>query len=94
MEPHVYSPEAAINYKASQGFTMKRGHGSIFKQRILRDVLLYSECDHKAKSAARLYRERFPEGHHPSCRTIRIAVTRLRRRAVRLVDPQPADHTK
>jgi transposase len=41
-------------------------------------VLLYGECGRKARSAARLYRERFPAGPHPSYQTILSVVKRLR----------------
>ncbi|GBL98928.1 hypothetical protein AVEN_165743-1 [Araneus ventricosus] len=40
--------------------------------------LIYGECGSKAKSAARLYRERFPEGPHPTRQTILKVVKRLR----------------
>ncbi|GBM06279.1 hypothetical protein AVEN_208969-1 [Araneus ventricosus] len=41
-------------------------------------LLIYGECGRKAKSAARLYRERFPEGQHPTRQTILKVVKRLR----------------
>ncbi|GBL77490.1 hypothetical protein AVEN_41874-1 [Araneus ventricosus] len=41
-------------------------------------LLIYCECGHKAKSAARLYRERFPEGPHPTLQIILKVVKRLR----------------
>ncbi|GBL69533.1 hypothetical protein AVEN_91202-1 [Araneus ventricosus] len=40
--------------------------------------LIYGECGCKAKSAARLYRERFPEGPHPTRQTILKVVKHLR----------------
>ncbi|GBN88193.1 hypothetical protein AVEN_12927-1 [Araneus ventricosus] len=41
-------------------------------------MLIYHECGRRAKSAARLYRERFPEGRHPARQTILKVVTRFR----------------
>ncbi|GBM11548.1 hypothetical protein AVEN_240682-1 [Araneus ventricosus] len=41
-------------------------------------LLIYGECGHKAKSAARLYRERFPESPHSTRRIILKVVKRLR----------------
>ncbi|GBM56321.1 hypothetical protein AVEN_60305-1 [Araneus ventricosus] len=41
-------------------------------------LLIYGECGRKAKSAARLYRERFPEGPHPTRQTIFKVVKRVR----------------
>ncbi|GBM56089.1 hypothetical protein AVEN_187284-1 [Araneus ventricosus] len=41
-------------------------------------LLIYGECGCKAKSSARLYRERFPEGPHPTRQTILKVVKRLR----------------
>ncbi|GBM09417.1 hypothetical protein AVEN_184113-1 [Araneus ventricosus] len=41
-------------------------------------LLIYGECGRKAKSAARLYRERFPEGPHPTRQTILKVLKRLR----------------
>ncbi|GBM53386.1 hypothetical protein AVEN_271562-1 [Araneus ventricosus] len=41
-------------------------------------LLIYGECGRKAKSAARLYRERFPEGPHPTRQPILRVVQRLR----------------
>ncbi|GBM46515.1 hypothetical protein AVEN_215025-1 [Araneus ventricosus] len=41
-------------------------------------VLIYGECGRKAKSAAKLYRERFPEGPNPTRQTILKVVKRLR----------------
>ncbi|GBM37732.1 hypothetical protein AVEN_179814-1 [Araneus ventricosus] len=42
-------------------------------------LLIYGECGCKAKSAARLYRERFPEGPHPTRQAILKVVKRLRK---------------
>ncbi|GBM26843.1 hypothetical protein AVEN_32091-1 [Araneus ventricosus] len=41
-------------------------------------LLIYSECGHKAKSSARLYREPFPEDSRPTRQTILKVVNRLR----------------
>ncbi|GBL86482.1 hypothetical protein AVEN_194755-1 [Araneus ventricosus] len=41
-------------------------------------LLMYGERGRKAKSVARLYRERFPEGPHPTRQTILKVVKRLR----------------
>ncbi|GBM85566.1 hypothetical protein AVEN_43009-1 [Araneus ventricosus] len=41
-------------------------------------LLIYGECGRKAKSAANLYRERFPEGRHPTRQIILKVVKRLR----------------
>ncbi|GBM03913.1 hypothetical protein AVEN_185408-1 [Araneus ventricosus] len=41
-------------------------------------LLIYGECRRKAKSAARLYRERFPHGLHPTRQTNLKVVKRLR----------------
>ncbi|GBM34443.1 hypothetical protein AVEN_175478-1 [Araneus ventricosus] len=40
-------------------------------------LLTYDECGRKAKSATRLYLERFPEGPHPTQQTILKVVKRL-----------------
>ncbi|GBN04511.1 hypothetical protein AVEN_270319-1 [Araneus ventricosus] len=45
-------------------------YGKIWHERVIEMLLIYGECGRKAKSAARLYRERFPGGWHPSRRTI------------------------
>ncbi|GBN66563.1 hypothetical protein AVEN_117083-1 [Araneus ventricosus] len=41
-------------------------------------LLIYGECGRKPKSVASLYRERFPEGPHPTQQTILKVVKRLR----------------
>ncbi|GBN00352.1 hypothetical protein AVEN_270121-1 [Araneus ventricosus] len=41
-------------------------------------LLIYGECGRKAKLAARMYRERFPEGPHPTWQTILKVLKRLR----------------
>ncbi|GBM12277.1 hypothetical protein AVEN_155279-1 [Araneus ventricosus] len=41
-------------------------------------LLIYVECGCKAKSSARLYRERFPEGPHPTRQTILKVLELLR----------------
>ncbi|GBM12132.1 hypothetical protein AVEN_39470-1 [Araneus ventricosus] len=41
-------------------------------------MLIYDECGRKAKSAARLYRERSSEDPHPTRQTILKVVKRLR----------------
>ncbi|GBM50528.1 hypothetical protein AVEN_24656-1 [Araneus ventricosus] len=41
-------------------------------------LLIYGECGRKAKLAARLYRERFPEGPNPTRQNILKVVKRLR----------------
>ncbi|GBN36945.1 hypothetical protein AVEN_128766-1 [Araneus ventricosus] len=41
-------------------------------------LLIYGECGRKAKSDARLYRECFPEGPHPTRQAILKVVKRLR----------------
>ncbi|GBM70356.1 hypothetical protein AVEN_151491-1 [Araneus ventricosus] len=41
-------------------------------------LLIYGGCGSKAKSAARLYSELFPEGSHPTRKTILKVVKRLR----------------
>ncbi|GBN25866.1 hypothetical protein AVEN_163640-1 [Araneus ventricosus] len=41
-------------------------------------LLIYGECGRKAKSAARLCRERFPEGPHPTRQTILRVLKRSR----------------
>ncbi|GBL90493.1 hypothetical protein AVEN_179418-1 [Araneus ventricosus] len=41
-------------------------------------LLIYCECGRKAKSAAELYRERFPEGPHPARQVILKVVKYLR----------------
>ncbi|GBM46455.1 hypothetical protein AVEN_78597-1 [Araneus ventricosus] len=41
-------------------------------------MLIYGESGRKANSAERLYRERFPEGPHPTRQTILKVVKRLR----------------
>ncbi|GBM00331.1 hypothetical protein AVEN_32669-1 [Araneus ventricosus] len=41
-------------------------------------LLIYGECGRRAKSSVRLYRERFPEGPHPTRQTILKVVKRLR----------------
>ncbi|GBO09700.1 hypothetical protein AVEN_173328-1 [Araneus ventricosus] len=41
-------------------------------------LLFYGECGCKAKSATRLYRDRFPEGPHPTRQTILKVIKHLR----------------
>ncbi|GBN18091.1 hypothetical protein AVEN_121598-1 [Araneus ventricosus] len=41
-------------------------------------LLVYGECGRKAKSDARLYRVRFPEGPHHTRQTVLKVVKRLR----------------
>ncbi|GBM96431.1 hypothetical protein AVEN_47750-1 [Araneus ventricosus] len=43
-------------------------------------LLIYGECGRKAKSTAMLYRERFPEGPHPTRQAILEVVKRLRKK--------------
>ncbi|GBL89966.1 hypothetical protein AVEN_178378-1 [Araneus ventricosus] len=80
MERHTCSPEIT---------TIKRMFllGCVLKLRVMAKfgiieycemLLIYSECGRKAKSAARLYRERFPEGPHPTQQNILEVVKRLR----------------
>ncbi|GBM96080.1 hypothetical protein AVEN_138620-1 [Araneus ventricosus] len=80
MERHTCSPETT---------TMKSMFllGCMLKLRVMAKfdineycemLLIYGECGRKAKSAAKLYRERFPEGPHPTRQTILKVVKRLR----------------
>ncbi|GBN97264.1 hypothetical protein AVEN_75113-1 [Araneus ventricosus] len=78
MGRHTCSPETT---------TIKRMFllGCTFKLRVMAKfgineycemLLIYGECGRKAKSAARLYGERFPEGSHPTRQTILKVVKR------------------
>ncbi|GBM84335.1 hypothetical protein AVEN_99914-1 [Araneus ventricosus] len=79
MERHTCSPETT---------TMKRIFllGCTLKLRVMAkcgmneysEMSIYGECGTKAKSAARLYRERFPEDPHPTRQTILKVAKRLR----------------
>ncbi|GBM28522.1 hypothetical protein AVEN_70123-1 [Araneus ventricosus] len=75
MERHTCSPETT---------TIKRMFLLCLRTLKLRvmatycEMLIYGECGRKAKSAARLYRERFIEGPHPTQQTITKIVKRLR----------------
>ncbi|GBN16057.1 hypothetical protein AVEN_197251-1 [Araneus ventricosus] len=80
MERHTCSPETT---------TIKRMFllGCTFKLRVMAKfgineycemLLIYGECGSKAKSAARLYRKRFPEEPHPTRQTTLKVVKRLR----------------
>ncbi|GBM44745.1 hypothetical protein AVEN_83873-1 [Araneus ventricosus] len=80
IERHTCSPETT---------TIKRMFllGCTLKLRVLAKfgineycemLLIYGECGRKVKSAARLYRESFPEGPHATHQTILKVVKRLR----------------
>ena len=78
---HTCSLETTSIKKASCGVSnmlkviaMKR----FSKEEYCEIVLLYGECECEARSAAMLYRERFPAVPHPSYQTIISVVKRLR----------------
>lgn len=77
---HACSPETAIKETASWGCSMLMlmVMAEYSKAEYCEMVLLYGECRRKARSAARLYRQRFPAGPHPSHQTILTVVKRLR----------------
>ncbi|GBN72708.1 hypothetical protein AVEN_57193-1 [Araneus ventricosus] len=81
-ERPTYSPETTTT-------TIKRMFllGCTLKQRVMEKfgvneycemLLIYDECGREAKLAARLYRERFPEGTHPTRQTILKVLKHLR----------------
>ncbi|GBN06083.1 hypothetical protein AVEN_240164-1 [Araneus ventricosus] len=80
MERYTCSPETTtIKRMFLQAFTLKLRVMTKFGIKEYCEMLLiYGECGRKAKSAARLYRERFPEGPHPTWQTILKVVKRLR----------------
>ncbi|GBM29874.1 hypothetical protein AVEN_110379-1 [Araneus ventricosus] len=80
MERHTCSPETTtIKRIFLLGCTLKlRVMAKFGINEYCETLLIYGECGRKAKSAARLYRERFPEGPIPTWQTILKAVKRLR----------------
>ncbi|GBO11496.1 hypothetical protein AVEN_94905-1 [Araneus ventricosus] len=80
MERHTCSPETtAIKRMFLLGCTLKLRVMTKFGfDEYCEMVLIYGDCGRKAKSTVRLHRERFPEGPHPTRRTI-LKVVRVRR---------------
>ncbi|GBM11694.1 hypothetical protein AVEN_72696-1 [Araneus ventricosus] len=80
MERHTCSPETTtIKMMFLLGCTLKLRIMAKFCINDYCEMLLTcGEYGHKAKSAARLYRERFPEGPYPTRQTILKVVKRLR----------------
>ncbi|GBM06760.1 hypothetical protein AVEN_63003-1 [Araneus ventricosus] len=80
MECHICSPETTtIKRMFLLGCTLKLRVMATFGINEYCEILLiYGECGRKAKSAAKIYRERFPEGPHPTRQTILTVVKRLR----------------
>ncbi|GBL93891.1 hypothetical protein AVEN_153649-1 [Araneus ventricosus] len=80
MERHTCSPETTtIKRMFLLGCTLKlRVMAKFGINEYCEMLLIYGECGRKAKSTARLYRERFPEGPHPTRQTILKVVRRLR----------------
>ncbi|GBM90568.1 hypothetical protein AVEN_144755-1 [Araneus ventricosus] len=80
MERHTCSPETAtIKWMYLLSCTLKlRVMVKFGINEYCEMLLIYGECVRKAKSAARLYRERFPEGPHPTQQAILKVVKRLR----------------
>ncbi|GBM42919.1 hypothetical protein AVEN_239083-1 [Araneus ventricosus] len=80
MERNTCSPETiTIKRMFLLGCTLKLRVMTKFGINEYRDkLLIYGECVRKAKSAARLYLKRFPEGPHPTWQTILKVVKRLR----------------
>ncbi|GBO12519.1 hypothetical protein AVEN_100004-1 [Araneus ventricosus] len=83
MGRHTCSPETTaikriflLDCMLKMGFIAKFGINEYCDM-----LLIYGECGRKAKSAARLYRERFPEGRYPTRQTILKVVERYGRRA-------------
>ncbi|GBL99304.1 hypothetical protein AVEN_177334-1 [Araneus ventricosus] len=72
MERHTCSPETTtIRRMFLLGCTLKlRVMAKFGINEHCEMLLIYGECGRKAKSAARLYRERYPEGPHPTWQTI------------------------
>ncbi|GBO12559.1 hypothetical protein AVEN_13980-1 [Araneus ventricosus] len=66
MERHICSPETfQLVCTLKLRVMSKFGINEYYEM-----LLIYGECGRKAKAAARLYRERFPEGPHPTRHTI------------------------
>ncbi|GBO17466.1 hypothetical protein AVEN_67161-1 [Araneus ventricosus] len=80
MECHTCSPETTtIKRMFLLGCTLKlRVMAKFGINEYCEMLLICGECGRKAKAAARLYRERFPEGLHPTRQTILKVVKRLR----------------
>ncbi|GBN41820.1 hypothetical protein AVEN_130063-1 [Araneus ventricosus] len=80
MERHTCSPETTtIKEMFLLGCTLKlRVMAKVGINEYCEMLLIYGEYGRKAKSAARLYRERFSEGPHPTRQTILKVVKRLR----------------
>ncbi|GBM07348.1 hypothetical protein AVEN_187887-1 [Araneus ventricosus] len=80
MERHTYSPEiTTIKRVFKLACTLKlRVMAKFGINKYCEIMLIYGECGCKAKSAARLYRESFPECPHPKRQTILKVVKRLR----------------
>ncbi|GBL72802.1 hypothetical protein AVEN_128011-1 [Araneus ventricosus] len=78
MERHTCSPETTtIKRMLLLGCALKLRVMAKFGINEYCEILfIYGECGRKAKSSARLYRERFPEGPHPTRQTILKVVKR------------------
>ncbi|GBM58029.1 hypothetical protein AVEN_170639-1 [Araneus ventricosus] len=80
MERHTCSPETTtIKRMFLPGCTLKlRAMAKFDINEHCEMLLIYVECVRKAKSASRLYCERFTEGQHPTQQTILKVVKRFR----------------
>ncbi|GBM36995.1 hypothetical protein AVEN_153936-1 [Araneus ventricosus] len=79
MERHTCSPETTtIKWMFLLGCTLKLRVMAKFGINEYCEMLIYGECGRKSKSAARLYREHFPEGLRPTRQTILKPVKPLR----------------
>ncbi|GBL55420.1 hypothetical protein AVEN_12542-1 [Araneus ventricosus] len=90
MERHTCSPVTTIIKRMFLlGCTVKLRVMAKFGINEYCDMLLiYGECGRKAKAAARLYRERFPEGPQSTRQTILKVVRRLRETGCGINRPQ------
>ncbi|GBN77459.1 hypothetical protein AVEN_225088-1 [Araneus ventricosus] len=80
MERHTCSPETTtIKRMFLLGCTLKLRVMAKFGINEYFEMLIYGECGRKAKSAVRLYRERFSEGPHPTRQAILKVVKGLRK---------------
>ncbi|GBM58073.1 hypothetical protein AVEN_10377-1 [Araneus ventricosus] len=78
MERYTCSPKTTtIKRMFLLGCTLKLRVMAKFGINEYCEMLIYGECGRRAKSAARLYRERFPEGPHSTWQTILKDVKRL-----------------
>ncbi|GBN87862.1 hypothetical protein AVEN_123224-1 [Araneus ventricosus] len=89
MDFMYYANEDGMSYLFTRDYSYKKdvsaglyvnaeGYGKIWINGYSEMLLIYGDCGHKAKSAAGLYRECFPESPHTTRQIILKVLKRLR----------------